>query len=168
MGPWWCSGIRRRASCVPPRRNHDKKTRYRESKLRGSTKNIGMIHKDYLSSCHTPRGPGPVSRMCTSTLLCTRFSSVVLRCTASLFVCSSILYRLPSPFQTVPNFRVPGESRPRNAAEIASKKLPLRVLKDKGFKGYLANMIEVRDTVRPHPSVALAAWSKGILDSRPW
>ena len=45
--------------------------------------------------------------------------------------------------QSVANFRVPGENRGRTPAEIASKKLPLRQLKDTGFKGYLANMIQV-------------------------
>lgn len=126
-------------------------------------------HRNDTCTCKTcalvthPGGPGPFSRMYTYALLRTRFSSLVSCCTTGLLVSSSIYFlSVAIAIQTVPNFRVPGESRPRNAAEIASKKLPLRVLKDKGFKGYLANMIEVSETVL-HPSFALAVWSKCIL-----
>eukprot|EP00752_Nemacystus_decipiens_P004173 g3816.t1 len=45
--------------------------------------------------------------------------------------------------ESVATFRVPGENRPRNAAEMAAKQLPLRNLKAQGFKGYLANMIQL-------------------------
>lgn len=45
--------------------------------------------------------------------------------------------------QTVATFKVPGENRPRNSAEISAKQLPLRPLRDRGFQGYLANMIQV-------------------------
>eukprot|EP00903_Cladosiphon_okamuranus_P018047 g16608.t1 len=47
--------------------------------------------------------------------------------------------------ESVANFRVPVENRGRNAAEMASKQLPLRQLKDRGFKGYLVNMIQLPD-----------------------
>ncbi|CAM9569308.1 unnamed protein product, partial [Ectocarpus sp. 8 AP-2014] len=56
--------------------------------------------------------------------------------------------------ETVAKFKVPRESRPRNAREIASGQLPLPKPTDKGFKGYLVNMIELpenqehlRDTI---------------------
>lgn len=49
--------------------------------------------------------------------------------------------------QTVAKFKVPRESRPRNAREIASGQLPLPKPTDEGFKGYLVNMIEVRVAV---------------------
>ncbi|CAM9825307.1 unnamed protein product [Scytosiphon promiscuus] len=47
--------------------------------------------------------------------------------------------------ETVATFKVPGENRPRNSVEMATKQLPLRPLRDRGFLGYLANMIQLPD-----------------------
>ena len=46
--------------------------------------------------------------------------------------------------QTIISFRVPGANRPRNAAEIAQKRLPLRDIREPGFIDYLVNMIQAR------------------------
>lgn len=45
--------------------------------------------------------------------------------------------------QTVATYNVPGENRGRNAEEIASGQLPVRHIRDKGYLGYLVNMIQV-------------------------
>lgn len=51
---------------------------------------------------------------------------------------------VPVRTQTIISFRVPGANRPRNAAEIAQKRLPLRDIRAPGFIDYLVNMIQAR------------------------